>query len=83
MSAIFLILSGLLLVFSVIGPDENTLQVLLSLAGGSLIVYQVGYLIYFQKVLLTFRGWISVTLRPLSALVSVGSVDMFYFDSYN
>lgn len=47
MSAIFTILSGLLLVFSFVGPEEKGLQILLSLAGGSLIVYQVSYLILF------------------------------------
>lgn len=54
MSAIFVILSGLLLVFSFVGPEETGLQILLSLAGGSLIVYQVIRLSIFRKALLTF-----------------------------
>jgi hypothetical protein len=41
MSAIFVILSGLLLGFSFVGPEENGLQILLSLAGGLFIIYQV------------------------------------------
>lgn len=85
MSAIFVILSGLLMVFSFVGPEKKGLQVLLSLAGGSLIIYQVGCLILFRKALLTFfRGWISVAiLRRLSPLASLGSVDMFHYDGCN
>ncbi|KAH6667743.1 hypothetical protein B0J14DRAFT_601330 [Halenospora varia] len=41
MSAIFLILSGLLLVFSFVGPKEKGVQILLLLAGFSLIVYHL------------------------------------------
>jgi hypothetical protein len=61
MSAIFAILSWLLLVFSFVRL-ENGLQILLSLAGGSLIVYQVGCLILFRKALLTFSegGYLSL-----------------------
>ena len=54
MSAIFVILSGFLLVFSFVGPEETGLQILLSLAGGSLIVYQVIRLSIFRKALLAF-----------------------------
>jgi hypothetical protein len=62
MSAIFVILSGLLLVFSFVGPEEKGLQILLSLAGGSLIIYQVGCLILYRKALLTFSegGYLSL-----------------------
>jgi hypothetical protein len=61
MSAIFAILSWLLLVFSFVRL-ENGLQILLSMAGGSLIVYQVGCLILSRKALLTFSegGYLSL-----------------------
>ena len=54
MSAIFAILSWLTMVFSFGRPEEKVFQVLLSLAGVFMIIYQVSYLIPFRKALLTF-----------------------------
>ena len=61
-SAVFVIFSLLLLVFSFVGPEEKGLQILLSFVGGSFLVYQVGCLIHFRKALLTFseRGYVWV-----------------------
>jgi len=53
MSAIFTILSWLLLAFS-LSRLENGLQIILSLGEASLIVYQVGCHILLIKALLTF-----------------------------
>jgi uncharacterized protein YhhL (DUF1145 family) len=49
-SVILVILSWLLLVFSLVQPEGDALQLLLSVTGGVLITYQVGCLFIFERL---------------------------------
>jgi len=78
MSAIFVVLGALLLVFPFVGPGEEGLRLLLSLAGGSLIGYQVVCLVLFREALLDFARVDSCHFTVIIGRVAlVGSVDMF------
>ena len=82
MSVIFFALSILLLRFSITG-QENVVRILLLLAEGILIVYQVSCLTSWKGSANLFQGWISVALLcRLSTLALVGPDDTFPYD-YN
>ncbi|KAH6670184.1 hypothetical protein B0J14DRAFT_598037 [Halenospora varia] len=71
LSAIFLILSGLLLVFSFVGPKEKGVQILLLLAGFSLIVYHGGYMLCYVTDKLRW-----LRRAPLICFIVAGTISM-------